>query len=203
MPIGRIADLTIETASEFRAATFSSAPDRPDDDFLAHHGRVWLAPVAKPEPSQPNKVVTDATMVLVGDSYVMQWGERNKTASEMLSAVKMTKANLLTRGAPYGPPEALKYIDVMSENALAVIGGVTSAAILANAGAMAWGSPFNTHIAQDNSQISLATAVDGITFAGSVGGWYGAVVLYARSLKDAIEASETPHEIDITTGWPE
>lgn len=173
--------------------------DDPPAGILASVGVVAVVPVAKPDPSSPTKVVEKAAAVQVGGVWTQQWAERNKTEAEILADVNIKKATLLNRGAPY----AGKYIDVMSDNALAVIGGVTSAAILANAGALAWGSPFNTHIAQDNSQISLATAADGIAFAGTVGGWYGAVVLHARELKDAIEASEAPHEIDITAGWPE
>lgn len=123
----------------------------------------------------------------------------------VVAAINAERDRRLNIGAPY----AGKHIDVMSENALAVIGGVTSAAILANAGALEWGSPFNTHIAQDNSQISLATAADGIAFAGAVGDWYGGTVLRARTLKDEALSSNNPEAIDIlaevdgdTPGWP-
>lgn len=176
--------------------------DEPPDWALAAVGAARAVETDEPAPSGPNKVVVRGSFALVDGVYTRQWSERNKTAAEMLSAVNATKTALLNRGAPYGPPEAIKYIDVMSENALAVIGGVTSAAILANAGALSWGSPYNTHIAQDNSQVTFATAADGIAFAGSVGGWYGAVVLHARSLKDAVEAAADPTTVDITAGWP-
>lgn len=172
--------------------------DDPPDWALASVGAVRVVPVSKPDPSSSAKVVIPAAATQVAGVWTQQWAERNKTAAEMVTAINEKKAALLLRGAPYGG----KFIDVMSENALAVIGGVTSAAILANAGALSWGSPYNTHIAQDNSQVTFATAADGIAFAGSVGGWYGAVVLHARSLKDAVEAATDPTTVDITAGWP-
>lgn len=172
--------------------------DDPPDWALAGAGVARAVETVAPAPSSAAKVVVRGAFSLVDGVYTRQWSERNMTAAELVTVINETKAALLNRGAPYGG----KYIDVMSENALAVIGGVTSAAILANAGALSWGAPYNTHIAQDNSQVTFATAADGIAFAGSVGGWYGAVVLHARSLKDAVEAATDPTTVDITSGWP-
>lgn len=175
--------------------------DDPPDWALAKVGAARVVDVAAPTPGE-NEEVVPAAATFSGGVWTRAWSvvtkDNARIAADKITAINERKAELLARGAPY----AGKYIDVMSENALAVIGGVTSAAILANAGALSWGSPYNTHIAQDNSQVTFATAADGIAFAGTVGGWYGAVVLHARSLKDAVEAAADPTTVDITAGWP-
>lgn len=166
----------------------------PDAAFLETMGLAKVVQTSAPTPSSAVKAVYRTAPTFAGGVWTEQWAERNKTASELVSAINKEKTARLDEGAPYDG----KRYQVDAES-LANIGGMLHAASLALQNMMEWGAPYNQRIAVDNTVTTFATPLAAIAFAAAVGAWYGSTVLYARTLKDAALEGGTP---DYTTGWP-
>lgn len=114
-----------------------------------------------------------------------------------VQAVNRERDRRLAEGAPYGG----RRVEV-SDRGRADLGGMVSAAMLANAGLTPWGEGYaRGWIAMDNERIPLPTPAAGIQLAATVGDWYGRVMQHARDLKDAAEAGN-PADVDELAGWP-
>ncbi|TWA76862.1 uncharacterized protein DUF4376 [Azospirillum brasilense] len=84
------------------------------------------------------------------------------------------------------------------------LGGMATTGALVLMGALDWPADYATGwIALDNTRLPLPTPQDGIALAAAVAGRYAALVQAARTIKDAVLASDEPEAIDITAGWPE
>ncbi len=56
-------------------------------------------------------------------------------------------------------------------------------------------------ITEDNSTVNL-TSADILALGDAYAAFEGTMVLFARQLKDSVEASDVPEEFSITDGWP-
>lgn len=117
--------------------------------------------------------------------------------ADKVAAVNAERERRLSIGAPFSG----KRIDV-SDKGRADLGGMSVAALLAQAGTVPWSDGYaQGWITQDNSRVSLPDPFDGIALAASVGDWYGRTMQHARDLKDAALAGD-PAAVDELAGWP-
>ncbi len=131
------------------------------------------------------------------------------TAYQLAAAIKgkqasvdFYKANRFATG--YLDAGSGKHFAVDTDNRTD-LAAIVAFAQLAGASQAVWGSPWNTKIAVDGSTITFNTAADAISFAASLGAWYGNTTLHAPTLKAQIAALTTIAEVnnfDITQGWP-
>lgn len=117
--------------------------------------------------------------------------------ADKVAAVNAERERRLSVGAPFSG----KRIDV-SDKGRADLGGMSVAALLAQAGTVPWSDGYaQGWITQDNSRVPLPDPFDGIALAASVGDWYGRTMQHARDLKDAALAGD-PAAVDELAGWP-
>lgn len=94
-------------------------------------------------------------------------------------------------------------IDDASRNNIAGV-AVMAALVVQSVPGIAWPAGGYPWIAEDNSQ-QLFTPAAFLQFGQNIAAYYTALVLRARSLKDAINAAGSVEDvmaIDITEGWP-
>ncbi|TWA87141.1 uncharacterized protein DUF4376 [Azospirillum brasilense] len=115
------------------------------------------------------------------------------------AAVDARRDQLMAEGAEHGGKRFA--LDGTSRTDL---GGMATTGVLVLMGALDWPADYATGwIAADNTRLPLPTPQDGIALAAAVAGRYAALVQAARTIKDAVLASDEPESIDITEGWPE
>ncbi|WP_175426634.1 DUF4376 domain-containing protein [Azospirillum brasilense] len=121
--------------------------------------------------------------------------ERRATVA---AAVDALRDRHMDEGAEHGGKRFA--LDGTSRTDLA---GMATTAALVQLGALEWPADYATGwIALDNSRLPLPTPQDGIALAAAVAARYAALVQAARTIKDAVVASDDPETIDIAAGWP-
>ncbi len=144
---------------------------------------------------QADWAITATAVVVSYEAVEIPLADRRQAA---VRAINTERDRRLSLGAPY----AGKLIDV-SDRGRADLGGMVSAAVLAAAGTIPWAASYaDGWITMDNTRLALPTPGDGVELAATVGEWYGRIVQYARSLKDAALASDAPESVLKSMEWP-